>query len=407
MVKHHRGVKWAVAALVFAVASANVARGDSADSITAGITAKAGQPQDYTADNSTRGRENKAKQSQNGSNTGAVIAAIAGAALVAAAVPKLASGFPPTVAVGAALMAKAGIEFAQSAASAKTGQSNGGQYDRLTLAYDESRGNVGAQGSTDMQSQIAQTLASNPDLKSVLDSKGVDSNQFIQQLASGQLSSTDQVLTAVKNDLPIDGNTIAQADAAATAQTTQAIGDAATKVQLQEGSQTTALAQVSANESGAGGGTTMMASGGGKSSVTDGGDKKGLDAQGDRHDPQGARTPAALAQAGRDGGATKTNAGGALGLGGIEDELMEKWMAGFGGGDAKKKREETAVSEKEMDPLLALGVRHPVGKMTLFQLAHRNYRAYREWRYRKALAGRARDAKAKGTLALKEASVRR
>jgi hypothetical protein len=383
-------------------ASAVPARANAAaDAITARITAQAGQPDDYTRDNDSRGREQKANQSRNGANTGAVVAAVAGAALVAAAVPKLASGIPWEVAVGSALMAKAGMEFAQSAASAKTGEQNGDQYSRLTLSYDEARNGGNAQGGTaQIQEQVAQTLAQNPELQNVLAQRGVDANQFAQQLASGQLQSTDAVLGAMKNDVAIDASTRAQAEAVAMAQTTQAIGDAMTKVQLQENAQPSGTASTAMGTApGAAGSnsgatsvvTTMGGSDGGASGAA--GTKS---SDGDASSPpssDGKRGPASLpTEKGVAGKAPHgTNGGvGASGFGGLEDELLNQLMSSFGG--APKKREDTAMSEKERDPLLALGVRRPVGKMTLFQLAHRNYRSYREWRTRKMLEDRAKRA---------------
>jgi hypothetical protein len=381
----------------------------AADAITARITAQAGQPDDFTRNNDTRGREQKANQSRNGANTGAMVAAAAGAALVAAAVPKLASGIPWEVAVGSALMAKAGLEFAQSAASAKTGAENGDQYRRLTLSYDESRNGGNAQGPAQIQEQVAQTLAQNPELQNVLSQRGVDVNQFAQQLASGQIQSTDAVLGAMKNDVPIDAATRAQAEAVATAQTTQAIGDAMTKVQLQESAQPSRTASVSASGApGAAGGNTaaggVVTAAGGVVRMAGaeaggagaGGPKSGEGDPSGATGPDGKRGPASVPTgkgvAGKAPHAT-TNAGvvgAGGGLGGLEDELLNQLMSSFGG--APKKREDTAVSEKERDPLLALGVRRPVGKLTLFQLAHRNYRSYRERRTRKMLEDRAKRA---------------
>src|SRR4051812_36813676 len=121
MVTQHTRL-WAIIVAVSLVAVPAYA--DQVGSIVNGITAPAGAPIDRTQESQGRGREQKANNSQKGANTGAIVAAIAGASLVAAAVPKLASGIPSLIAVGSALMAKAGMEFAQSAASAKTGAQN-------------------------------------------------------------------------------------------------------------------------------------------------------------------------------------------------------------------------------------------------------------------------------------------
>lgn len=373
------------------MASGGVAHADSADSITSGITAKAGNPQDYTTENSTRGRENKANKSKNGANTGAIVAAIAGAGLVAAAVPKLASGVPTEIAIGAALMAKAGLEFAQSAASAKTGGQNGAQEGALRLAYDESKSNVSAASAAQIQNQVAQTIAQNPELASTLQQRGVDPQQFASQLASGQIQSTDQVLSAMKNNVAIDANTMAQAEAAATAHTTQAVGEAMAKVSLQENAQTSGTAAAAPGAApGSAGGVNLMGGFGG------GADKKGHEGELAGANPEPSRTPsvkdAGIAEAGK-APSTAAAAGGFAGVGGIQDELLEKLMSGFGGLPTNKK-EDTAVSDKEKDPLLALGVRRPVGKMTLFQLAHRNFRSYREWRTKKMLADKVKVAAA-------------
>ena len=383
----------------------------AADAIADRITAQAGQPEDFTRDNDTRGREQKANQSRNGANTGAIVAAIAGAALVVEAVPKIASGIPWEVAVGSALMAKAGLEFAQSAASAKTGAANGDQYSRLTLTYDESRSGANAQGPAQIQDQVAQTLAQNAELQNVLAQRGVDANQFAQQLASGQLQSTDAVLSAMKNDVAIDAATRAQAEAVAMAQTTQAVGDAMNKVQLQENAQPSGTASAAATGApGATGGGSAAANtavvamaGRGPGAGTGKYDRPAESAAGG----EGKRNPATLTPE-KGAAAAKqaaTNAGvGAGGLGELEDELLQQLMSSFGG--APKKREETAVSDKERDPLLALGVRRSVGNMTLFQLAHRNYRSFREWRTKKMAADRRKltaspRPNGAGTLALK------
>jgi hypothetical protein len=377
----------------------------AADAITARITAQAGQPEDFTRDNDTRGREQKANQSRNGANTGAIVAAAAGAALVAVAVPKLASGIPWEVAVGAALMANAGLEFAQSAASARIGAENGDQYRRLTVSYDESRNGGNAQGPAQIQEQVAQALAQSPELQNVLSQRGVDINQFAQQLASGQLQSIDAVLGAMKNDVPIDAATRAQAEAVANMQATQAIGEAMAKVQLQESAQPSRTASVSASGTpGAAGGSNAAGGNTAAGSVVRiaGSDAGGAAAVGPKSGegdwsvatgPDGNRSHTSVATekgvAGKAPHAAKVDVGSG-GLGGLEDELLNRLMSSFGG--APKKREDTAVSEKERDPLLALGVRRPVGKMTLFQLAHRNYRSYREWRTRKRLEDRAKRA---------------
>ena len=379
---------------------ASMAHADQVGSIVNGITAKAGAPIDRTQESGGRGREQKANNSQKGANTGAIIAAIAGASLVAAAVPKLASGIPSQIAIGSALMAKAGMEFAQSAASAKTGAENGGQYSKLTLAYDESKSSVNSQGPAEIQQQIANSLASNPELQNVLQGRGVDPLQFISQLSTGQLASSDAVLTAMKNDVPIDAGTMAQAEAAATAQTTRAVIEAMSKVNLQEGAQTSGVASAS----GSGGGTTVMAQSGNASSL--GGDSKGPEVGAvDAAAPNATRAPSE-ADTGAGVGA-KTNGGVGAGLGDIEDDLLQQLMSGFPG--MPKKGEDTAVGEKERDPLMALGVRRPVGKMTLFQLAHRNFRSYREWRTKRMIKARSQAEAAKVTgqkLALKTAASR-
>lgn len=403
MVTQRRGLTIIVLALGIPAFVGTPLYAESAAAIAANITAKAGNPEDYTRDNASRGREQKANHSKNGANTGAVVAAVAGAALVAAAVPKLASGIPWEVAVGTALMAKAGMEFAQSAASAATGAANGDQLGRLKLSYDEAGSNVNAQGGANVQQQIAEQLSQNSDLQNVLSAKGVDANQFVQQLASGQMASSDQVAAAMKSESSVDPKMMAQAEAVATAQASQAVSDAMNKVQLQEGSQALGTASA-ANGGGAGGDGMATVVGGGAG----GSDKKDASGGGNEAAPgdEGGRAPASVAVGeGRGAGdVTKVPPGGMFGLGGMEDELLEKLMSNFGG--APKKKEDTAVGEKEKDPLLALGVRRPVGKMTLFQLAHRNFRAYREWRTKKMQADRVRAAKTSGALALKGSAAR-
>jgi len=165
--------------------------GAGGSSLAAKVTAGALQNPSavqYAASNDSRGREKKAENAQNTGKQGNAAALATGAALTAAGVPMLASPIISVEVAGAELLAKAALEFAQAGADKKNAGTNGAQKDLLLSQTGQS---------TQQDSALPAKSLLTPQLDSLLTKRGVNAEDFVKRLQSGELSSPSDILKAM------------------------------------------------------------------------------------------------------------------------------------------------------------------------------------------------------------------
>lgn len=330
---------------------------------------------DNSVANSQNGREYKAGDAQRQANAGKAAAIATGVGLVATATPMLASIIPSVRAAGAVLMAKAGLEFAQAAASGGVANQNGDQ--KKLLKADD--GQSGSQnGETEKGSaskdggasaEAAKQLQNNPQLQDLLSKQGVNSDDFINRLASGEITNPEQVLSSAGSE-PVSSGDIAAASNAnfingnpepnGIRDTTRVVNDDNAKLPATDGAKDGAGAGL-AGIGGAGGvGAGLPGAAGGLS-----GTKLG--------------DLAAAAGAGKGGpvdSARKALQDALAAAGGLDGSGLLGGISGLfttsGAGGARR--------AMTTDELLRVGIVKLAPKQNIFMLAHRNYRAFHKWR---------------------------
>jgi hypothetical protein len=342
---------------------------------------------DNSAQNNVSGREYKAGDGERQSNAGMAAAIVAGTGMTAAAIPLLASLDPIEVAAGADLMAKAGLEFAQAGADAGTAHDNGGQKNLLTANVEgpadhqqEDSANPGAAGA-------AKDLSNNQQLQNFLQGRGVNSDDFIKNLTSGNLTDPSQVLSAVGNTTNITPEDMAKG---------AALADASAPP---EGKNPIDIPRVTNDDNTKGrdsipGSDPMLAGAGGGNGAAPGnnGGKTGADAGADGAVSLAAADAAkAKAQAGVAGGAAGLAAAKGFGAGGGEgddEDLLASILRGLGIQQLAANAAAPAKDPALKSDLAARGVIKLNPKQNIFQLAHRNYRSFQKWRETSRVAQR-------------------
>jgi len=182
---------------------APVIRSGGVDGANAGIVANSigdvNSIQDNSEANSKRGRREKLEDDAiPKGNAGVGAALAAGISLTAAGTPMVMSPDPFTKARGLDLLAKAALEFAQAGATAGTNQSNQKAANAINKNND---GPTGSQlpSPEDVKAQAAAAV-NTPELQQALGQAGVNSDDFIDKLTSGQLSSPEAVAAAAGVD---------------------------------------------------------------------------------------------------------------------------------------------------------------------------------------------------------------
>lgn len=140
------------------------------------------------------GRERSLDAAQNSSNAGAAIAGATGSALAAAGTGYILAG---DLATGSGLLAMAGMEFAQMAASLAAGKKN--QNMKEVLTYNHNYPNSG-QIVLDEDKPDA-TLPKLPEqLEAYLNKKGLDAEAFKTAFLGGQMTDQSSILEALGKD---------------------------------------------------------------------------------------------------------------------------------------------------------------------------------------------------------------
>ncbi len=350
-------------------ADPNASGGEGAASkIAAGMVSDGSKVVDSTATNKNQGREQKAADSASQSGTGKGVAIGTGAALMATAIPMLASIDPATRATGAALMAKAGLEFAQAAADGGTQKANKAQEDLLRSNSDQNIGQASQaaneQGKKDVQNQVANAVAGNADLQKVLGQNGVNADDFAKQFASGGLLSPEAILSAT-GSAGVDPGSMAQGLVNASH---EPLGKQSTLTAIQEDSEKENSSKPSKPDQGSAGGQSLTVD-----------DRKSPGATGDKS-RGGAIAPNGLA--GLLDSATKGGVSALAGIKNASDGELASMLAGLmgmGGGEAKT---DGSVAKKilDKDALAKQGILKATGKSGIFMLARRNYRSFQKWR---------------------------
>lgn len=148
----------------------------------------------YDTENDGRGREYKAASSESDSGKGKNAAAAAGAALISSGIPLLGNIF--TIPEGITLITMGGIELAQAGASAGTEQQNKSQKDLLLYNEDAPQSQLN-NGLSDQDREALKSQLRQPELENFLAERGVNSDNFLDQLVGGQLTNFADVQNAL------------------------------------------------------------------------------------------------------------------------------------------------------------------------------------------------------------------
>lgn len=327
--------------------------GGASDPIVKNSVGDVNSIQDKSAENDRRGRRQKIEDDAIPKGQAGVGAAIAaGVALTAAGTPMLMSPLLPVQLRGAALLAKAGLEFAQAAATAGTNQQNKKAADAVGKASDGPTGSELA-SPEDVKKAAAESI-NTPELQKALGEAGINSDNFVNQLVNGELSSPAAVMGAAG----VDTSKFSADQIAAASSSTNG---------HEELPHVTYNDQASSTPAGNGGG-----SGGDQGQLSQNGQKEN-GAGGASQDPAEVYSQAqalasrAMAMA-RQSGADKL-----LHLN--EHDLVEKYLAQLMKANSSKQ----ALAASDM-ALYDLGIKRLRPKQTIFQVARKSYHDFGRWR---------------------------
>ena len=172
--------------------------------------------------NNDNSREDKALDAQNQGELGAGLAAGVGAALLGTGIPMLVTGIVtgniPLAVAGSDLIAKGGMEFAQSAENKEGASANSNQ--RAQLNGDAGQGSL----------QTTADALNDPQLNKVLADAGLNAENFKERLASGEFKNGTDVMKAL--GMPVDSNATSEGERLAN-EKMNFIFDSATKKQAE------------------------------------------------------------------------------------------------------------------------------------------------------------------------------
>ncbi len=347
-----------------------------ADQISAGVVGNPANVIDTTQTNKSLGREQKAADSATTAGTGKGMAIGTGVTLMSIAIPKLLSLIPSEVATGAALMANAGLEFAQAGVDAGAQDANKAQENLLRKADGQTGQSVdgaNAAGKKAVAEQVANAVSANPELAKMLGERGLNSDDFAKKLANGELNTPESVLAAT-GSTGVDAHALAQGVAAAA----EPLGNQNTLRAIQDDK---AKDADKPNTEGGGSSDPKFAGGDQKAS------SKGITADESSSHGSGAKD-------------LLNNLAGAVGKGGAaaldalrnasEGELSSMLAGLMGGGLAAGVSSAEAAAQRLLvkEALAKKGIIKDAGKATIFQLAHRNFRSFQRWRKKVEVAAR-------------------
>ncbi|MBM4303051.1 MAG: hypothetical protein FJ112_01850 [Deltaproteobacteria bacterium] len=172
--------------------------------------------QDNSDSNSVNSRETNAQDAQSQGNIGAGVALATGITLISIGVPMTLSIEPITVAAGWDLIAKGGMELAQSASNSQGASYNGDQRALLN----------GSQPLSEIP-QVGQAL-NNPELDKALSDAGVNADDFKSRLSNGEFQNGADIMQALGKD--VNPDVIAQAQALSNEKFGNAFAAASAKV---------------------------------------------------------------------------------------------------------------------------------------------------------------------------------
>lgn len=292
------------------------------------------------------GREQKANEATNNGNSGQGAAIAAGSALMGASAAAFAAMNIP---LGVTLATMGALEFAQAGADSESAGANNAQENIL-------RAESGQTGQQAFNPSEAAAAIENTGISSVLSEIGVTNpEEFINEVANGNITSPEQVLSAIGQTGNFTSEEVAAmgnfSEAAEMAGIKYEEGNAAAAVLgMQESSNTVASASakgIASNGETLSGGSGEGAAGGSGSSA---------------HASNGGKNGGG-ASLGTDG-----EAAGTFGFG-------KPGTTGPGG--------VTSLANMDRSQLKKLGILKPHGKQTIFQIASRNYRSFQTWRRNK------------------------
>jgi hypothetical protein len=337
------------------------ADGSASDPIVQQSVGDVNSIQDNSALNDQRGRREKLEDDAIPKGQAGVGAAIAaGVSLTAAGTPMLASPIAAVRARGAALLAKAGLEFAQAAATAGVNQQNRKAADAVNKNSDGPTGSQLSGPSPEDVKKAAAEQVNSPELQKALGEAGINSDDFVNKLVNGEMATPDAVLAAAGSST--DGIT-PEMLAAGTVTSSDTNGrEAPPRIGFDD-------------------------SPGGKPAApgAGGGNDRGLVAgQGGQKDGEGAAGASPLdllsqaqsmasraMELARQSGTDKI-----LGL--SESDLVGKYMAAL----MKQNGSKQAFAAADLR-LMELGIKRLRPKQNIFHVARKSYRDYGRWRSRK------------------------
>lgn len=312
------------------------------------------------------GRDQKAQDAEKQGSDGKNAALGAGAALVAQATPMLASPFPSVRATGAALMAKAALEFAQAGNTGSSENQNQAQKDLLRRPDD-----------VKASSLDPSSIPQNSDLNQFLANKGINSDDFYSRLGNGELSTPDAVMNYLGDPPQLPAQDYNQALTKADQITSNTLSqlpripkvgmDDSQTSQTDPGTST----PFSSRPSG------ILGTGSGRTLASDAGtfgSAPSNSAAGGKAESFAAAHSSQIASG--DPGEERSTAS--------FGDVMSK-IQGLGGGIPA---DGGLLAMQQNGSLERFGIVRNLGKQNVFQIAHRNFRSYEKWRRLNRIAHR-------------------
>jgi len=286
-------------------------------------------------------------------NSGNAVAIATGAALTATAIPMLASPIAAVRAAGAALMVKAGLEFAQAGADRRVANQNNDSANLLKQKANQESRQATAENSS---KQIAEKVHS-PELERVLSQRGVNPEDFVQRLSNGEFTSTTDVLKAVGDNGEYSADDLAKGEALADKEMTGVVAEKEAEMKRLGYDESNPTVTTS-------GAVTKISSEGVKDANGSEGLKEALSQSGaspalpDKNFAPNLTEPFGGKSSPNENGRGLLDMLAALHGLNPDNKALLPWKAA----------------------LEAVGITKPIAKQNIFQIAHRNFRGFGKWR---------------------------
>lgn len=303
--------------------------------------------------NNTNSREDLAYDAQDQGAKGSGIAYATGAVLLSIGIPMSLSLEPITMAAGIDLIAKAGMEFAQGAQNAEGANYNADQ--RATLN--------GTQAA--FITPVPAEITNNPDLDKLLADSGVNADDFKSKLASGEFQSGADIMRALGKNF--DPEVVAQAESLANDKMGAIFAGA--KSQTSELGANTITASDDTSKANSAGNNSQTDSGNSLAQKNYGSNSQaGRELASSQPSDKQVKAITPNSKASQAEGLAANQAG--AGKGGADGfQAMLNKMLGHG---------DASVVEKNMllQGLVSRGIQLSVKGVSIFDLAHRNYKSF-------------------------------